>query len=680
MRSMLLTALCAGAVASSALAEDAGPAMEPVAGRHFGAWGVDLSARNLAVKPGDGFFEYAQGLWYRDARIPEDQPSVGVDYDLYNLGQARLRALIEESVRAPIDATDRKVGDFYKAYMDDGRVEALGEAPLRPALERVRKVQDKSAMARLMGATSGGFGYSFFAAGVWPDDKAPTRNALALGQGGFVLPDRDDYLTAAYAPQRAAYRDYVERTLAMIGWPEPAGSADAILAMETRVAAASWSAAEMRETTRTYNPMSVAELEAFAPGFDWRAYLRGAKVAGVRRVIVRQKSAFPKIAAIYASTPLSVLKAWEAFSLADQSGPFLSKRFVDSNFQFHGKAMSGVETIEPRWKRAVENLSASMTFAVGHAYVERFFPASSKAAMEALVVQLKTAMAGRIARASWMSAATRDQALDKLRSLRVMVGYPKKWRDYSKLQIAPDDLYGDAERDIAFAWDLSRAKLAKLVDPEEWQMAPQEVNAYNDASRNLIVFPAGILQPPYFDPDADAAANYGAIGALIGHEITHGFDDQGRHYDAAGALRDWWTQEDTARFDAETRKLGRQFAALEVAPGLNVNGELTMGENLADLGGLLVALDAYHASLGGRPAPVIDGLTGDQRLFLAYAQSTRQKIRPDAEKQQLASDPHTPLRFRAEQPERDIDAWYAAFDVTPGQKLYLAPADRTRIW
>jgi putative endopeptidase len=687
MRTALLAFASVVALASSALAQNtasvgnAPPPGEAVAApKAYGAWGVDLTARNLGVKPGDGFFQYANGTWFGSAAIPADQGSTGVDYDVFNLSQVQLRALIEDSAKTPDSPTAAQIGALYKAFMDEAKAEALDDKPLQPDLAAIKAATTRDQIAELMGRSNGGFGLALFAAEVDPDDKDPTRNVLALGQAGLGLPDRDYYLTKPFETQKAAYRAYIERTLGLIGWPDAAAAADQIMALETKIAEASWPVADRRDSLKVYNPQTLAELKALAPGFPWDAYLKGAGASDVTRVIVHEKSAFPKIAEVFASTPVSVLQAWQAFHTADQASPYLSKRFVDSRFDFRGKSMSGLESNRPRWKRGVAVVDSSLGEAVGREYVARYFPPGSKAKMEALVGNLKDSMAARIGRVSWMSPQTKAQALAKLAKLRVMVGYPDKWRDYSALKITPEDLYGDVQRSAAFEWAWQIGKLKKPVDPKEWQMHPQEVNAYNDPERNVIVFPAAILQAPYFDPKADAAVNYGAIGAIIGHEITHGFDDQGRHYDATGALRDWWTKEDAARFEVETKKLASQYDALEVAPGLHVNGQLTMGENLADLGGLLMALDAYHASLGGKPAPVIDGLSGDQRLFLAFAQAWRDKQRQDAEKEQVASDPHSPSRFRAEAPERNIDAWYAAFEVTPDQKLYLAPDQRVRIW
>ena len=675
MKSMLLAAVSALSLASAAAfaqTADAPPS--------FGAWGVDLAARDPSVKPGDSFVDYAMGSWYKNAVIPADQASTGVDYDVYNLSQVQLRTLIEDSAKNPTTPTAAQIGGLYGAFMDEAKVEALDAAPLQADLAAIKSATTKTDIAFLMGKSYGGFGVSLFNGNVGPDDKAPDTNVVWMSQGGIGLPDRDYYLTAPFAAQKTAYRAYIERTLTLIGWADPAGTADRIMAFETKIAEASWARADRRDSIKVYNPMTPAALKAYAPQFPWDALVQGAGIAGAPKIIVQENTAFPKIAAIFAATPLDDLKAWEAFHTVDQASPYLPKRFVDSRFEFRGKSLSGLETNRPRWKRGVTVVDGSLGEAVGREYVARYFPPASKAQMQDLVGNLKVALRARIQQLDWMSPSTKQEALTKLAKLRVMVGYPDKWRDYSGLIIKGDDLYGDVERASAFEWAWQSGKLKRPVDPQEWLMNPQEVNAYNDTNRLVIVFPAGILQTPYFDPKADPAVNYGAIGAIIGHEMTHSFDDQGRHYDDTGALRDWWAPEDAKRFEAEAAKLGAQYDAIEVSPGLHVNGKLTMGENIADLGGLLAAVDAYHTSLGGKPAPVIDGLTGDQRLFLGYAQAWRTKEREDSVKQQVASDPHSPSRTRAEASERNIDSWYAAFDVQPGQKLYIKPTDRVHIW
>ena len=465
----------------------------------------------------------------------------------------------------------------------------------------------------------------------------------------------------------------------MVGVADAGAAADKIMALETDIAKATWPIADRRDFSKINNPMSSAELATYAPEVNWKAFFEGAAIPDQKRLILQENTSIRDIAKLYAATPLETLKLWEKFHVTHQASPYLSKRFVDSRFNFT-KTLSGVTEIRPRWKRGLTLVDGSLGELVGKTYVDNYFPASSKAQMEELVANLKAAMADRIKANSWMAPATKTAALEKLSRMEVMVGYPDKWRDYSKLTIAADDLYGNVQRSGVFEYQYQLSDLGQTVDRKKWGMTPQTVNAYNGGLENKIVFPAGILQAPYFDPKADAAVNYGAIGSVIGHEISHGFDDQGRKIDASGALKDWWTAEDAKKFEAQSEVFGAQYAQYEAAPGAFVNPKLTMGENIADLAGLQVAYDAYHRSLGGKPAPVIDGLTGDQRFFLAFAQGWRSKEREDAIKSQVASDPHTPSRFRVIGPVRNLDAWYAAFGIGPDSKFYIAPEQRVRIW
>jgi len=464
----------------------------------------------------------------------------------------------------------------------------------------------------------------------------------------------------------------------MVSYPEPAKNAEAVVAFETAIAKASWPAADRRDLDKINNPMSLAELQAYAPGLNWDAYFTASSIPTRNRAIVLEKTAIRDITALYAQTSLDTLKAWQAFHVADQAAPYLSKRFVDSRFTFT-RTLSGVSELRPRWKRGVTLIDTTLGELLGRTYVEAYFPATSKAMMTELVANLKTAMGSRIQRNEWMSPDTKQAALQKLSRMQVMVGYPDKWRDYSTLQVDAGNLYGNVQRSSRFEWEYQLSDLDKPVDKGKWAMTPQTVNAYNGGLENKIVFPAGILQPPLFDPKADPAVNYGAIGAVIGHEISHGFDDQGRKIDATGAVRDWWTMGDAERFNAQAKGFGAQYETYFPVPDMHINGQLTMGENIADMAGVLVALDAYQASLKGKPAPVLDGFSGDQRFFLAYAQAWRTKQREASLRSQLASNPHSPARFRIIGPLRNIDAWYAAFDVTGG-KYGLTPAERTRIW
>ncbi len=679
---------CAAALAalsvSSAQAQTAATtAPADLAAPRYGTWGMDLAGRDPAAKPGDNFNRFASGLYLDKLTIPADRTRFGNFDALNELSQRRVRAILDtEAARAPAKPTDEagKVGAFYKAFMDEATIETLGAKPLQPELASIRKVASRDQLAALMGRGAFGFIRPIFGLYIDADQKDPGRYAVYLGQDGLGLPDRDYYLKPEFAEKKAAYQTYVAQMLRLGGWPNPDAQAKAILAFETKIAQASWSKVEQRDVDKTYNPMSVAELSKAAPGFAWRTFLDAAELKGVDRLIVGEVTAIPKIAAIYAQTPLETLRAWEALGVIDGSSPYLSSPFVNARFEFRNKTLSGQPQLAERWKRGGAAVQSGLGEAVGKVYVERYFTPEAKAKMDALVAQLRVALGARIQRLDWMSAATKAKAQEKLDKFSVKIGYPTKWRDYSALTVSPTDLYGNMERSIAFGWRRDVARLAKPVDRDEWLMSPQTVNAYYNPVMNEIVFPAAILQPPFFDPDADMAINYGGIGAVIGHEMTHGFDDQGRKSDGDGRLSDWWTAEDGAKFEAAAKGLGGQYSAFEPLPGAKINGELTMGENIADLGGLLTALDAYKLSLKGQPAPVIDGLTGEQRVFLGYAQVWREKQRDDARRQQLVTDPHSPPEFRVNGVVRNVDAWYSAFDVKPGEKLYIAPEQRIRIW
>jgi putative endopeptidase len=666
------TALTAPASAQQASNSTVAAVSEPKTLR-FGSWGVDLDARNTSVRPGDDFDTYANGGWNAKTEIPADQASAGVDYDVYNLTQDQLRAVVS---KAPANG---QIGALYQSFMDEARVEQLDAKPLMADLAKIDAVGSHDEMTRFMGSTQGRFGISIVGGSPYADPDTPTMNSLWFGSGGLGLPDRDYYLTDGFKPQREAYRAYIARTLAAVGVANAEAAAGTILAFETEIAKATWPVADRRDFSKINNPMSMAELQAYAPQVKWQAWFEGAGIPSQKRIIVNENTTIRDVAKLYAATPLDTLKLWEKFHVTHQASPYLSKRFVDSRFNFT-KTLSGVKEIRPRWKRGLVLVDGSLGELVGKTYVERYFPASSKGKMEDLVANLKLAMADRIKNNSWMAAPTKTAALEKLSRMEVMVGYPDTWRDYSKLTIAADDLYGNVQRSGAFEYQYALSDLGQTVDRKKWGMTPQTVNAYNGGLENKIVFPAGILQAPYFDPNADAAVNYGAIGAVIGHEIIHGFDDQGRKIDSTGALKDWWTPADAQRFEAQATVFGEQYAKYEAAPGAFINPKLTMGENIADLAGLEVAYDAYHRSLGGKPAAEIDGLTGDQRFFLAFAQAWRSKQREDAIKSQVASDPHSPARFRIIGPVRNLDAWYAAFGIAPDSKFYIAPEKRVRIW
>jgi putative endopeptidase len=672
-------ALAAGAAAPPPAAS--APAPDLTKAPRMGAWGYDLSARDPAVSPGEDFFSYANGAYLKTLQIPADRTRYGSFDALNELSQNRMRAVVEKAAADKAATGPRaQVGGLYRSFLDEAKVDALGAKPLAADLARIKAAKTKADLARLMGATMGGFGGSIFGASLSEDAKDPDHYAVYIGQAGLSLPDRDYYLEPSFAAQKAAYEAYVAKILTLAGWPNAKAEAKAIVALETEIAKVSWTRAERRDDEKMYNPTPVSGLAKLAPGFDWTPFLSGAGLAKIDRVVVQEKTALPQIAAIYGKTPVATLKAWSAFTLADQAAPYLSKAFDEAHFGFHNKTLGGQQAQTPRWKRGVQLVDGEIGEALGRLYVEAYFPPESKAKMLALVGDIRTAMRARIEKLDWMSPATKAKAYEKLDGLTVKIGYPDAWRDYSKLTLKDSDLYGNVERAAAFDWNRQVARLGGPVDKAEWGMTPPTINAYYNPTGNEIVFPAAILQPPFFDPAGDMAVNYGGIGAVIGHELTHGFDDQGRRYDAHGRLTDWWTPEDAKRFEAEAAKLGKEYGAFEVLPGAKINGDLTMGENIADLGGLLLALDAYHASLKGAPPPVVDGLTGDQRVFLGWAQVWRGKTREDRLRQQLVSDPHAPNQARVDVPVRNIDAFYEAFGVKSGDKMYVAPQDRVRIW
>ncbi len=662
-------------------ADAAGGGWSGTTASRYGGWGFDASGMDTSVKPGDSFFEYANGKAVAALKIPSDRSRFGGFDVLTELSLNRVRAIVEKDAETPnaISSDRGKIAALYLAFMDETHIEALGAKPLAADLKRIKALSSRDAVARAMGQSFGDVGGSFFGAFVNQDRKDPNRNVLYIGQSGLGLPDRDYYLKPAFADKKTKYEAYIATQLKNAGWADPEGAAKRIVALESKIAEAHWSRIESRDADKTYNPMSVAKLEAMAPGFPWKAWLTAAGAGEVKSVVVTQVGAMPKLAKIFAETPVETLRDWQAFRVVDETSPVLSKAFADAHFAFRGRELSGQPEDRPRWKRAVGLVERSLGEAVGRDYVAAYFPAESKTKMEGLVGDLRVALKARIERLEWMSPETKTQAVEKLAKFGVKIGYPTKWRDYSGLQVVPGDVYGDIKRSGRFEWRYRLAKLHKPVDKLEWGMTPQTVNAYYNSTRNEIVFPAAILQPPFFDPKADMAVNYGGIGGVIGHEMTHGFDDQGRKSDGNGVLRDWWTAEDARKFDAKAKVYGEQYDTYEPVPGVHVQGKLTMGENIADLGGINLGLDAYHASLHGQPSPVIDGFTGDQRVFLGWAQVWREKGRDDYRKQQAATDPHSPGPFRVIGPLRNVDAWYDAFEVKDG-KYYLKPEDRVRIW
>ena len=660
----------------------------------YGAWGVDLTAMDRSVKPGDDFNRYASGAWLARTEIPADKPMASLRYLMSDLTESRLHELMDKAAAAvpaqPSTLTE-KIGGFYKSFMDEAKIEAAGTAPLAAELGAIRAAGTRDDVAELMGRTTTDFFASTFTLLIDVDLKNVSRYALYATQGGLGLPDRDYYLQKSFAAQKSAYKNYVAKLLSLAGWADPKANAAAVVAFETRIAAASWSKAEQRDVDKTYNPMRLADLPALTPGFSWPRFLKGAGLSGTDRLVIAEKSAFVGIAAIHQSTPLEVLKAWQAFTVIDNAAFYLPARFAQARFEFRDKVLAGQSEEQVRWKRGVRAVGGAdcsgdrvdcfgnLGFGVGELYSARYFPPTAKAKIEALVANVKAAMRARLERLDWMGPATKVEALKKLDTYQIKVGYPDHPRDYSSVVIRSDELLGNVRRAGENDWHFYTSRLNGPVDRSDWSMTPQTNDAYNGSLRD-IVFPAGILQPPEFDPAADPAVNYGAIGGVIGHELTHGFDDEGRKLDSSGQLRDWWTPADAAAFEAKAKILGKQYSSYEPVPGTHINGDLTMGENIADLGGLNVALEAFHRSLEGKPAAVIDGFTGDQRVLLGWAQAWRGKVRPDYLRKQVASDEHSPRAFRVIGPTRNIDDWYAAFGVKAGDAYFLPPEQRVRIW
>ncbi len=681
-RNSVRRTLLAG-VACLAFGQGSARAATPSAAAPSSSWGFDMAGRDTAIRPGDNFFDYADGTAVREMVIPADRTSWGAFNILAERSRERVQTILREAAAKATTnpGTDEaKLGAFFDAFMDEKTIESRGIAPMKADLDAIRAVADRQAFAVLTGQAQNGLQYTLFSLSIAPDAKDPTQYAITLGQGGTGLPDRDYYLDAKFAAKKTAYQSYIAHMLALIGWQNPDKNAADIVAFETKLAQAQWARQDERDPDKTYNPITLAELATAAPQFDWHAYLAAAGLPNADKLVLVEKSAVLAEAKIAGDTDLDTLRAWLAFHLADNAADILPKSFVDASFEFHGKTLSGQPELEARWKRAVSATSGAMGWAIGKIYVARYFPPSAKAAMETLTADLKSAFRIRLEHNSWMSPQTKQAALTKLDNHLIQIGYPNKWRDYSSLVVKPDDAYGNTVRATAYEWAFWLGHQGKTVDRDEWDMTPQTVNAYNNPPFDEVVFPAAILQPPFFDPKADPAINFGAIGGVIGHEMTHSFDDEGRKFDEHGRLHDWWTADDAKRFEEHAARLGAQFDALEPFPGMHVNGKLTMGENIADLGGLTLALDAYHAFMKGKTAPVIDGLTGDQRVFLGWAQVWRQKVRPDRAKMLLVTDPHSPPMARVNMPMHNIDGWYKAWNVKPGDKLYLAPKDRVQIW
>jgi predicted metalloendopeptidase len=651
--------------------------------------GIDTQYIDQSVRVQDDFFTYLNGKWLKTAEIPSDRSSWGTLMKLREDTTPQLRTLIEASQKEPrkkLGSDKQKIGDLYTSFMDEKKLEALGYKPLAGELQRIRTLKDKKGIPALAAHLSQIGVATPYGIGVAQDAKESTRYATYIRQGGLGMPDRDYYLKLddkKLAETRAAYETHVARIFMLAGEKEAAAKAKAaaILGFETELAQVQWTKVELRDPNKSYNKMTVAQLADLTPGYDWKAALAAAGVGNkADYVIVGQPSYLSGLNQVLAKTDIETVKAYFQWQLLREYAPYLSKAFVDENFDFYGKTLTGVTENRPRWKLGVATVEGALGEALGREYVATYFPPERKARMEELVKNVLAAYQASIDQLDWMGPETRKEAQAKLAKFSPKIGYPNKWRDYAKLAVKPDDLAGNVMRAARFAYDRNINKLGKPVDREEWGMTPQTINAYYNPRMNEIVFPAAILQPPFFDANADDAVNYGAIGAVIGHEIGHGFDDKGSLSDGDGNLRNWWTAEDQARFKAKTDMLVKQYDAFSPMPGYNVNGALTLGENIGDNSGLAIAYKAYKISLHGQPAPVIDGLTGDQRFFMGWAQVWRSKMRDAAQIQQVKTDPHSPGQFRANGTLRNQPAFYEAFGVKEGDKMYLKPEDRVTIW
>ncbi|MCH1909608.1 M13 family metallopeptidase [Stenotrophomonas sp. Y6] len=670
---------------------DAAATAPPVASARpqLGSFGFDVSGMDRSVAAGDNFFDFANGQWVQRTTIPADRSSYGSFNIIYEKTLGDTRAILEEATRAS-DGEARRIGDYYAAFMDEATIEARGVAPLQPQLQAIAGIGDRQALARALGASlradvdllNATHFYTPHLFGLWVsvDLLQPDRNVPYLVQGGLGMPDRDFYLQGGRMTElRKAYEGYVARLLELSGDRAAAAKAARIVALETRIARVHATQEETNDVEKGANAWTQSELAAKAPGLDWAAFLDAAGLSAQQDFIVWQPRAVAGLSRLVTSEPLDTWKEYLAFRALDEAAPYLPKAFADAHFAFHGTAMSGTPQQSERWKRAVDETNNALGEAVGKLYVARHFDAATKARADEMARNIIAAFARRIDALQWMSPETKAHAKAKVAGLKVGMGYPDKWRDYGALEVKRDDALGNAQRAALFEYRRNIAKLGQPVDHGEWAMLPQTINAMNVPLENRLVFPAAILQPPFFDPAADDAVNYGAIGAVIGHEISHGFDNAGALFDETGRLHNWWTAEDLKQFNAAGDALAAQFSGYAPFPGVHVNGRLTLGENIADVAGLATAYDAYRLARQGKPAQDLEGFTPDQRFFLGFAQAWRSKMREQALRNSLLTNVHAPGQFRA-LTVRNLDAWYPAFGVEQGQALYLAPDKRVKVW
>lgn len=644
--------------------------------------GIDRSNFDPDVRPQDDLFRHVNGKWLQEAKIPSDRPADGAFFGLRDLSEKRVRGIIEDAAKLKDDPDARKISDLYASFMDEARAEKLGIEPIRPELDAVAAIADKAGLVRELAALQRVGVPGLFGVFVRPDSKKSDQYITYLNQGGLGLPDESYYREPKFESLRRAYVTHIGKMLALAKVPDADKAAERVMAIETAIAGGHWDNVRTRDADQTYNKFSRSQLKTLAGGLDLDPWFEGIGGKDVQELIVREPSFFTVLAKTLDRFPIGEWKTYLTWHVIRDRAPLLSDAFVKENFEFFDKTLTGTPEIQPRWKRGVGMVEGAMGEAVGRLYVAKYFPPEAKEKMKRLVANLIEAYRVDIRALDWMSAETKTKALEKLSKFTPKIGYPDKWRDYSKLEVRPDDLVGNARRAAEFALDYQLHKLGKPVDRGEWGMTPQTVNAYYNPSMNEIVFPAAILQPPFFDPAADDAVNYGGIGAVIGHEIGHGFDDQGAKYDGDGNLRNWWTAEDKKEFQKRTKMLIDQYNGFEPQqlPGQHVNGALTIGENIGDLGGLTIAYKAYTISLKGKEAPTIDGLTGPQRLFIGWAQVWRAKYRDAAMSRQLATNPHSPPEFRCNGVIRNLAEFYEAFGVKEGDKLWLPAKGRVRIW
>jgi putative endopeptidase len=662
-------------------------AATPAPSRH----GLDLAGIDRSVAPGDDFFRYANGAWVKATEIPPDRSSYGPAEQLAELTAERTAELVRNTAAAPAGSEARKIGDYYASFMDEAGIEKQGLEPLQPALRRIDAIKDRAQLAQALGATlradvdvlNNTNLQTPNLLGLWvaQDLDDPARYVPFLLQGGLGMPDRDYYLNPSQnmADIRAKYQAHIAGMLALAHVADAQGKAARIFDLERRMAQVHWSRAQSEEVLKGNNHWARKDFAVRAPGLDWEAFLGAAGLARQQQFVVWQPSALTGLSALTASEALETWKDYLRFHALEANAAYLPQAFVEEHFAFNGRVLSGTPQLRPRWKRAMADTNNALGEAVGKLYVQRYFPPAEKARAEAMVRNLLAAFAVRIDRLGWMAPETRAKAKAKLATLKVGVGYPDKWRDYSGLKVVRGDAFGNARRAELFEYQRNLAKFGTAVDRSEWVMNPQLVNAVNLPAMNALNFPAAILQPPYFDPNRDPVMDYGATGATIGHEISHSFDDQGALFDAGGRLNNWWTKRDFAHFEAAGARLVAQFDAYRPFPDIAVNGKQTLSENIADVAGLSVAHDAWRLTLAGKPAPAAAGFSAEQLFFLSFAQSWRQKIREPALRQRIVTDGHAPAEYRADT-VRNLDPWYDAFGVKPGQQLYLAPADRVRVW